>query len=233
MTSSSGQKSSANQCAFDIQYQITKNSAIPCTSLSLVRAITFISEYQSQNSHFFSNLHLAAAALSISIQLNEPRFYTSDIVEVISILTKFELEPLNFLRRSMIEEINMEPTDMVYYYKRDLMLSAERTGLDQKQFLSQALAVTIAMLVGMGKDCKDSRENLIPQIKAFIQECSDASNVGYSTIRGGLQNHFGEPAQLLPVFLRYGDEDFQSTSIYTGGNLKTMYINLNGDRTRD
>lgn len=60
------------------------------------------------------------------------------------------------------------------------------------------------MLVKLGKD---PRGNLIPSIKAFINECSVVSGPNPHNIGSDLRMESGEPAQILPVFLWNMDED--------------------------
>lgn len=221
MTLGSEEDYIVNQYAFNLHYHIAKTSPIHCTSLSLIRAITFVSQFRPQKGQAFSNLELAAAALSISIQLIEPRYYTHGIVEVICYLTKIGPKSLNKLRRLMMEQIDMAPKDMVHYYQKDPVLSSEKIDLDQKTYLSQVLGITVTMLVSMRKNPK---ENLMPQIETLMQDCLDVSNARSQTIRADLRKYLGEPAQLLPVIMRYGHEDFESMSIYVDRKLETRYI---------
>ncbi len=224
MTLDSNEKYSAVQYAFDIHCQIARNPATRCTSLSLLRAITIIREYQSYSHRFlgFSNLHLAAAALAISIQLIEPRCYTFRIVEVVAFITKIDPEPLSRLCRLTMREIDIAKKDIVHYYTRDLEESG-KDGLGQKQYMAQSLGIAVAMLVRVGKD---PRENMIPHIKAFIEECSDVSSPRSQNIGSELRMQYGEPAKLLPVFLRYEDGDYESILTYDQGKLEAVFSKM-------
>ncbi len=219
MISRTEQRRNSATYTYSLHFSLATIRNVRCSSLSLIRALTWLRIHHDSQDQAPSK-ELIAAMLMTSVQLVDARNDTLKISQEISKLTKFTSETLNSLQLTLISGNGLAQTDMLDFFQ-SLMLTTPVwvPWKDDLLKASNILGVVIAMLAFMGHN---PRENLMPQITGLLWDQLDGSST--DLVRAGLEAHFREPARLPHVFLRHEGTYYMSRSRISQGNLEIAHL---------
>lgn len=206
----------SNLCyALDLHHLISLT--IPCSSLSLIRSLTYIKIFEERWSRHASDLEIAAALL-ISIKYLELRSHTKSTVEIIIRHTLFDAESLSQSEYTILSTIHYDihPLDMVEYFQNfvDTWLRQDAFEEEPHIYLSKLLSIVIAALITPDLD---PRENLMPAVMAFVSQASSSS---LPQRKDSLDQHSFSGEVLLPyVVLNFLKEIWRSRFRFSGATF--------------
>lgn len=196
-------------------------TVLRCSSLSLVRAFTYIRIYEEKKERTPSRLEITASLL-LAIKVVEPRSYTQGVDESFVDITGASQSDLFQAECSISGVIDLQfcASDMVDHFQSFVLSRDARcTGLEI--MLSKMLSVIVASLA---TGSSDPRENVIPQVYALVTESPNTAISWRRLVDRDAMHSANSTIKLPRIVLRLGYREYTSRCCYSDGRLHVKFM---------